>query len=33
MAKVVKAVGSEVNKGLNRLTYTNPITWGSSQVL
>jgi len=28
MAKVVKAVGSEVNKGLNRLTYTNPITWG-----
>jgi hypothetical protein len=28
MAKVVKAVGNEVNKGLNRLTYTNPITWG-----
>jgi hypothetical protein len=28
MAKVVKAVGSEVNKGLNRLTYTNPIIWG-----
>ena len=28
MSKVVKAVGNEVNKGINRLTYTNPITWG-----
>ena len=28
MADVVKAVGSEVNKGINRLTYTNPIIWG-----
>jgi hypothetical protein len=28
MSKVVKAVGREVNKGLNRLSYTNPITWG-----
>ena len=28
MAKAVKAVSSELNKGLNRLTYTNPMTWG-----
>ena len=27
MSKAVKAVGNEINKGINRLTYTNPITW------
>lgn len=33
MAKTVKAVGRELNKGLlNRLTYTNPLTWGVNQV-
>ena len=28
MSKTLKAVGSELNKGLNRLNYTNPLIWG-----